>query len=285
MTSVHVKPTNAQEFETDVIAASAETPVLVDFWAPWCAPCRSLMPVLERVVDSFGGALKLAKVNTEEEQMLAQMFGIRSLPTVVLFKDGKPVDGFMGNQPEALIRQFLGKHVAPAADDALAEEELADPIDQDMDGRIQGLQEKIAADPSKEEPKVELADLYAQMGDIDEAERLLAGLAALAEGEGAKRVKARIQFVQIAQSAASAVDLQDQIAKDGKNLRARRELAARFIAAKQYAAGMDQLLMILRTDRSFDNDAGRKLLLDAFHVCEDQDLVSDYRRKLSASLF
>jgi putative thioredoxin len=284
MTSVHVKPTNAQEFETDVIAASADQPVLVDFWAPWCAPCRSLMPVLERVVDSFGGALKLVKVNTEEEQMLAQMFGIRSLPTVVLFKDGKPVDGFMGNQPEALIRQFLGKHLSAAVEEEM-DDQLADPIDQDIDARIQGLQEKIAAEPSKEEPKVELADLYAQLGDIDEAERLLGSLAALAEGDGAKRVKARIQFAQIAQGAASAVDLQDLIAKDSKNLRARRDLAARFIAAKQYAAGMDQLLMILRTDRGFESDAGRKLLLDAFHVCEDQDLVSDYRRKLSAALF
>ena len=123
------------------------TPELVDFWAPWCGPCRTLMPTLERVVDSHNGALKLAKVNTDEEPALSQMFGIRSLPTVVLFKDGKPVDGFMGAQPEGAIRAFLAKHLTAQAQAAL-EDEL-DAVDTDavtapdLEERILLAQEKM----------------------------------------------------------------------------------------------------------------------------------------------
>jgi putative thioredoxin len=287
MGSAHVCNTDQASFETDVIAASMQTPVLVDFWAPWCGPCKTLMPMLERVVDSFDGAVKLAKVNTDEEQMLGQMFGIRSLPTVVLFKDGKPVDGFMGAQPEGAVRQFLAKHMLADEAEAMLDEaaEEPDPIEADVEEKIAALQAKISADGTKEEPKIELADLLAQSGQIEAAETLLASLQALAEGDGAARVRARIGFARIAEAAPSAVDLQDSIAKDPKNLGARHQLAARFMSANLYPQALDQWLVILKTDRTFQSDVGRKSLLDAFRVIDDASLVGEYRRKLSSALF
>ena len=173
-----------ESFEASVVARSHEVPVLVDFWAPWCGPCRVLTPILEKCVAAQDGKVLLAKVNTDEQAQLAQLFGIRSLPTVMLLKDGRPLDGFMGVQPESVIREILEAHVGPPAAVAEAEPEVV-PVDPAQ--RALELRAAIAAEPGRDESKLELATVLMSLGEVDEAARLLDALPAnLAESAPAQ---------------------------------------------------------------------------------------------------
>lgn len=274
-------------FELDVLEASFTTPVLVDFWAPWCGPCKTLMPLLDKIVNEAGGTLKLAKVNTDEEMALAGSFGIRSLPTVVLFKDGRPVDGFMGAQPEGAIRALLAKHVsaqpAPAEPELEPEDDLAA---EDLEAAIVGLQAAIKADPKKHELQAELADALLRAGMLNEAIATLDQLPGdVQDHEIARRARARLSFIQAIEHAPGDGELQADIAQNNGNLMARYQLGARFLLAGQYAAGMDQFLTILKADRKFSDDLGRRALVDAFRIVPDTDLIGDYRRRMTSLLF
>jgi putative thioredoxin len=275
-------------FEVDVLEASFTTPVLVDFWAPWCGPCKTLMPMLDKIVTESRGAVKLAKVNTDEEMALAGSFGIRSLPTVVLFKDGRPVDGFMGAQPEGAVRALLAKHLSaqPAAPEPELEPEEAELEAEDLASVIAGLQAAIKADPKKHELKAELADALLRGGLLDEGTAALDQLPSeVQDHDVSRRARARLGFLQAIEHAPNDGELQADIARDGGNLLARYQLGARFLLAGQYAAGMDQFLTILKADRKFADDLGRRALVDAFRIVPDADLVGDYRRRMTSLLF
>lgn len=283
--SPHIFHATQDNFEADVMEASFATPVLVDFWAPWCGPCKQLMPILERIVSEAKGALKLAKVNTDEQMALAGAFGIRSLPTVVLFKNGQPVDGFMGAQPEGVIRQFLARHLVAAAPEP-EESEAEDPAGEDFTAKIRRLQAAIEAEPTKHELKAELADTLLQAGLYDEGVALLDQLPAEAqEHELARRARARLSFIQALEHAPPVSELQALVAADGGNLLARYQLGAALILAGHFAPGMDQFLAILKADRQFQDDLGRRALLEAFRIIPDEDLVGEYRRKMASVLF
>lgn len=283
--SPHIFHATQDNFEADVMEASFATPVLVDFWAPWCGPCKQLMPILERIVSEAKGALKLAKVNTDEQMALAGAFGIRSLPTVVLFKNGQPVDGFMGAQPEGVIRQFLARHLVAAAPEP-EESEAEDPASEDFTAKIRRLQAAIEAEPTKYELKAELADTLLQAGLYDEGVALLDQLPAEAqEHELARRARARLSFIQALEHAPPVSELQALVAADGGNLLARYQLGAALILAGHFAPGMDQFLAILKADRQFQDDLGRRALLEAFRIIPDEDLVGEYRRKMASVLF
>ena len=281
--SPHIFNATQDNFETDVLEASFHTPVLVDFWAPWCAPCKQLMPTLDRIVREANGGLKLAKVNTDEEAAVAGSFGIRSLPTVVLFKDGRPVDGFMGAQPEGAIRAMLAKHITAAPPEPESEPDLDA---EDLSSVIGALRAAIKADPKKHELKAELADALLRAGLIDEAVALLNQLPSeVQDHELSKRARARLGFILAVEHAPANAELQAAIDADPNNLSARYQLGTRLLLAQQYAAGMDQFLAILKADRKFQDDLGRRALLDAFRILPDADLIGDYRRRMTSLLF
>ena len=275
------------DFEEKVLVASTRVPVLVDFWAPWCAPCRALAPVLDKLAEEHRGNLLVAKVNTDDQMQLAALFGIRSLPTVMLIRDGRPVDGFMGAQPESVIRQFLSPHLGelpPPVDEEPLDEADEAPLDpQDV---VAMLRERVAAEPDKDELKLELARALMETGAVDEVETILNHLPAnLAEGDAAKTLRAHLSFAHAIHGAPGARELAAAIKAEPGNLRARHQLGTRFLLAGEHAAALEQFLEIMRRDRKFDEDLGRRTLIQAFALVDDADLVAATRRKMASMIF
>ena len=285
MTALHVFDATAQNFEAEVLQRSLQTPVLIDFWADWCQPCKTLGPILEKLAEEFGGAFRLAKVDVEAEQELGAAFQIRSIPTVVLVKDGQLVDGFQGALPEGQLREFLKHHGIEPGAAAPVEEEVAEPAAIDPQAEVARLREALAAEPDKGELKLDLALALLQAGVADEAERLLDALPAnLATDDRAVRARAHLGFATLLKDAPSVDALQAAIDADAGDLRARHLLGVRHLVAGRSEEGLEQFIEMLRRDRAFDDGLPRKALIDAFRVIEDEDLVGRYRRKMSALL-
>lgn len=285
-TSPHVFDANAHNFETAVLKRSLDTPVLLDFWAEWCAPCKSLGPILEKLANEFGGAFLLAKVDVDAEQELAAAFQIRSIPTVVLVKDGQLLDGFQGALPEGKLREFLQHHgIAPAEASADEEEDAAEADAVDPQAEVARLREEISAAPDKDELKLDLALALLRTGDADEAERLLDALPAnLATDDRAVRARARLGFAALLKDAPSAESLQAAVDADPGDLRARHLLGVRRIVEGRSEDGLEHFIEMLRRDRGYADGLPRRALIDAFRVIEDEDLVGRYRRKMSSLL-
>ncbi|MBS0569205.1 MAG: thioredoxin [Proteobacteria bacterium] len=280
----HVFDATEANFETEVIQASLTTPVLVDFWAAWCGPCKQLGPILEKVVSSYDGALKLAKVDTDAQQQLAAVFGIRSLPTVVLVKDGQMIDGFMGALPEGQVREFLSRHIG-----APTEEQPATPapaVAETPAQTIARLRKEVAATPDKSELKLDLALALMQIGDADAAQTELDALPAnLAEDAKAKRLRNQLDFARILKDAPDMPTLRARLAKDANDHAARDLLGVRLLLDGNAAAGLDEFLHILKTARAWNDGAAKKRLLAAFSVLDDEDLIGTYRRRMASLLF
>ena len=280
----HVFDATAANFETDVLQASLERPVLVDFWAEWCGPCKSLGPVLEKLADEYNGAFVLAKVDVDKEQQIAAAFQIRSVPTVFLLVGGQPVDGFPGALPEGQVREFLQRHgIEPAA---AAPVEDAEPAPLDPAAEAARLREAMTAEPDKAELRLDLALALLQTGEVAEAEGLLDGLPAnLATDDRAIKARARLDFATLLADAPPADALQAAIATDPANLTARHQLGVRYIVAGDAEAGLEQFIEMLARDRDFQDGLPRKALIDAFRVVDDAALVSRYRRRMASLLF
>lgn len=252
-----------ENFMTAVVEASNTTPVLVDFWAPWCGPCRTLMPLLDRIADDYQGRFILAKVNTEEQTQLAAHFQIRSIPTVMLVHHGEVVDQFMGLQPEATIRALLDRHVAPAetvAEAAVAPESATRP-------------EHVVA------RLLDQRDAVAAAAAIDALEQAEASHPAL------KALRARLAFVETANARPDFVGLRAALEANPGDSCSRHALAAHHALAGDFGTALAEWLELMRRDRKFGDDAGRRSLLQAFDLLGEQDpLVAQYRRRMAALL-
>ena len=259
--SVHCIDVSAESFAQDVEAHSAHCPVLVDYWASWCGPCKALAPVLERVVDGFDGRLRLAKVDTDANQSLAQAHGIRSLPTVRLYRNGKPVAEFMGAQPESAVRDFIARYAELDEVGALAEARSLMRAG-DPDAARAHLEAHLAATPDDAEARIALAELELETGHPDAAERTLSALPeSKRRDEPVPALLAKIRF------GLSPND--DRV--DGDDIEARYQRALSAIARGDVDQGLDGLLAIVREDRSFRDDGARKALLDAFLALGEDD--------------
>ena len=281
----HVFDATTAGFEADVLQKSLQVPVLVDFWAEWCGPCKTLGPILEKLAADFHGAFELAKVDTEAEPQIAGAFQIRSIPTVFLVKDGQIVDGFQGALPEGQVREFLKHHGiepgAPAEDEPATQAAPVDPH-----AEVQRLRREIEAEPDKAELKLDLALALLQTGGAREAETLLDGLPAnLSTDDRAVKARARLGFAALLDNAPPAEVLATAIAANASDLRARHLLGAQRLVAGRNEEALEQFIEMLRLQRDFEDGLPRKALIDAFRVIDDAELVGRYRRRMSALLF
>ena len=290
-------------FDAEVIEASQTTPVLVDFWAPWCGPCKSLGPVLEKVEAAYNGRFKLVKINSDDEQELAGAFGIRSIPTCVLMIEGKPVDGFMGALPEGQVKAFLDKHL-PAEEElqAQAEEEeaLAALDDGDVETALAKLQQAVDTDPGNDDARFDLVKLLLQQGFEDEAKVAFAPV--IAKAAGVRKLDALNHWIKAldfvagyASDESAESQFLAQIAANRRDFEARFGLARLRMAQQRWIDAMDELLEILMRDKTWNSDLARKTfiaILDIIdvpkpkvaggHTPPEDPTVATYRRRLSS---
>ena len=275
------------DFEQNVVAASFKQPVVIDFWAPWCAPCKVLKPILEKLAAEYGGKFQLAKANSDENPEIAARYAVRGIPAVKAIVDGKVVNEFTGALPESAVRDWLDK-VIPSPAEEMRREAVELAAADDLDGALQKLSGASALDPDNEVVRVDTAEILFTKGEADEAQRLLDSLRDpdILKDARVLQLKAQVRLAEMREEGESEAALAAAIKANENDLEARLKLANVLIAANRPAEGMDQLLEIVRRDRKFKDDIGRKTLLDVFNLLGGQgELVSAYRRKLAGLLY
>ncbi|KAK47540.1 thioredoxin [Caballeronia jiangsuensis] len=279
--------TTLATFEHDVINASMLAPVLVDFWAPWCGPCKTLGPMLEKLEAEAAGKWKLVKVNVDENQELAAHFQVRSIPHVVAFADGRPVDQFIGVLSEGQLREFLDRLVPDGAD---AERHAAQNAwaAGNRKQAIDTIKAALALDPGYDDARLDLIEWLIAERRIDEAkeeDKLLSPKTTQGIDARYNALKTELDAADAAADLPPADALIDAVNANPDDLDARFALANRLIAGRDYGGALEHLLAIVVRDRAFMDDVGRKTMLSVFELAANQpDLVSQWRRKLSAAI-
>lgn len=290
-----IKDTTTANFAKDVIEESRKQPVLVDFWAPWCGPCKQLTPVLEKVVNEAGGRVKLVKMNIDDHPSVAGQLGIQSIPAVIAFVDGRPADGFMGAVPESQVREFIDRLGGPAggADDQAAE--IAAVLEEangllaagDINGAAELFGAVLQADPENPKALAGMAECMIAAGQAQRAREALTDLPeTLANDAGIQAVVKKLDQIDEARKLGDPVAIEHELAANPDNHEQRVKLAKiRNVEGKREEAA-EHLLLIMRKDRSFDDDGARRQLLEFFDVWGPKDPATiAARRKLSSILF
>jgi len=272
-----------ENFEQEVIERSRKLPVVVDFWAPWCGPCRTLGPLLERLAGEFAGQFVLAKINVDENPLLAQAFRVQSIPYVVALRDGRVVAQFVGAQPEAAVREFLAA-LLPSDAERLAARGQA-RLAAGQKAQAESLfRQALEKDPRCGSALVGLARLLLERGEEEEAKALLERVVSDPWRAQAERVLAELRLRQ--EGVADEASLRERLAKKPADLEARLQLGKRLAAEGRYAEALEELLEVVRRDRNFQDQAARKAMLDIFQVLgSGNELAERYRAELANILF
>jgi len=285
-----IKDTTTQTFVADVIEASSQVPVLVDFWAPWCGPCRQLTPLLEKAVKAAGGKVKLVKMNIDQYPEVAGQLGIQSIPAVFAFANGRPVDGFMGAVSEGELRKFIDRVTSGAAGDDTQEKlDAAEAaLEQGSLNEAATLfAELLKSDAENVSAMAGLAKCYIKSGDLQRAEQMLSLVPPAKQNDAAvTSAKAMLDLARKAEEAADTSELEQKVANDPSNLQARFDLALALQAKGDREAAMDQLLDILKRDRGWNDGAARQQLVEFFEAWGANDpLTVKGRQRMSTILF
>ena len=292
-----VKDSDQTKFAKDVLEASRTVPVIVDFWAPWCGPCKQLQPTIEKVVREAKGAVKLVKINIDQNQMLAQQLRIQSIPAVYAFFGGRPVDGFMGAVPESQVKQFVDRLVQAVGGVAgegdgneiaeLLEQAKAATAQNDLELAARIYSEVLGVEPTNVAALAGMARYQVQIGDLDQAKALLEQIPAKDRtGAEVAAVQAAIDLAEKAKEAGPIGDLKAKASADPKDFQARLDLALAYWAGDQKQEAIDELLAMIKLDRNWNEGAARQQLLKFFEALGFADpLAVEGRKRLSSILF
>lgn len=282
MNVVVIDQNNAQQY---LIDESFNRPVVVDFWADWCAPCKQLMPLLEKLADEYAGAFLLAKINADEQQGISQQLGVRSLPTVMVFKDGQPVDGFAGAQPETAVREMLQKHLPSPWDAKIAE--ATELLDQgDTSGALALLRSAWEESNKLLEITLAYAGALVEGNRLDEAEEVLNEVRLVDRDALHEQLMAQIELKREAGKSPEIEALESELASDESNHSVRVKLAVQLTTGVHYRDALEHLLVVLRADRDWNNGEAKRLYLDTIaSIGKGDPLAAEYQRKLFSILY